>query len=268
MAEKILHKELSYLLNGCIFDVHNEVGPGLREECYQKALEHRLWHAGISFVAKPATRRDLRYQDVSVHTFEPDLVVAERIIPELKHQANAFAEANYTQLLSYLKCWGLRLGLLVNFALHSAVIERIPYDPRTSEPEEDYGQISEVIRDRHQPILHASREGLLRINREIGLGYPDVIYRNMATVGFRSLGLAVSGDVMVMPQFRERSLPSSPITPLVVDGQVCVEIKAIHDDITARAVRTMQTHLRLTSCDIGLIASFGRTRFRIVGVRA
>jgi hypothetical protein len=34
--QKIIHKELSYRVNGCIIDVHNEVGPGLREECYQK----------------------------------------------------------------------------------------------------------------------------------------------------------------------------------------------------------------------------------------
>ena len=35
---EILHKELSFLVNGCIFDVHNRVGPGLREETYQKGL--------------------------------------------------------------------------------------------------------------------------------------------------------------------------------------------------------------------------------------
>jgi GxxExxY protein len=268
VSEKILHKELSYRLNGCVFDVHNEVGPGLREECYQKAFEHRLEQAGIPFVAKPATRRDLRYRDVTVHTFEPDLVVAEAVIPELKHQVEGFAEANYTQLLSYLKFWQLRLGLLINFAMNKAVIERVPDDPRTAEPDEHYEHITDVIRDGHRPVLQAIRTGLLTINRVLGLGYPDTIYRNLAIVEFRALGLRPSADVVVTPEFRDRMLPSSAITPLVVDRLVCVEVQAIHDEISARAVRTMQTHLRLTGCDVGVIASFGRTRFRIAGVRA
>lgn len=262
MSGNILHEDLSYQLNGCIFDVHNEVGPGLREECYQNAVEHRLWQSGIPSVAKPATRSDVRYRDVIVHTFEPDLVVADLVIPELKHQPVGFAEANYTQLLSYLKYWRLRLGLLVNFALNKAVIERLPYDPRSSELEENFDHITDVVCDRHRPVLRAIRDGLLRINREIGLGYPDTIYRNMAIVEFRTLGLTPSADVVVLPQFRDRTLPSSPITPLVVDGLVCVELQALHDDITARAVRTMQTHLRLTGCDLGMIASFGRNRFQ------
>ncbi len=33
---EIIHKEISFAVNGCIFDVHNNVGPGDREESYQK----------------------------------------------------------------------------------------------------------------------------------------------------------------------------------------------------------------------------------------
>lgn len=38
---EIIEKELSYLINGCVFDVPSEVGPGLREECYQKGTDSR-----------------------------------------------------------------------------------------------------------------------------------------------------------------------------------------------------------------------------------
>jgi hypothetical protein len=50
---------LSFEIVGCIFDVHHAVGSGLREECCQKALEQRLYEKGLSFIAKPAPRRDL-----------------------------------------------------------------------------------------------------------------------------------------------------------------------------------------------------------------
>jgi hypothetical protein len=72
---------------------------------------------------------------------------------------------------------------------------------------------------------------------------------------------------LLNPTFRDRKLPKSPIKPLLVDRRVCVQIEAIHDKITARAVRTMQTHLRLTGCDIGIIACFGKTKLMICGVR-
>ena len=121
---EILHKELSFAIVGCIFDVHNGVGPGVREECYQKALEQRLSERGLPFVAKPATRRELIYRERVVDVFVPDLIVADRIIPELKHQVEGFVAENVSQVLNYLKFWNLDLGLLANFALDHAVIER------------------------------------------------------------------------------------------------------------------------------------------------
>src|SRR5205809_304268 len=126
MPDKILQKELSYQVVGCVFDVHNEVGPGLREECYQKAMEHRLSQSGIPFIAKPATRREFIYRGQSVDVFEPDLVVADRIVLELKHHPDGFAPENLSQTISYLKFWKLELGLLINFAMDSAIIERVP----------------------------------------------------------------------------------------------------------------------------------------------
>jgi GxxExxY protein len=266
MDDKIIHKELSYLINGCIYDVHNEVGPGLREECYQKSLEHGLNQAGIPFIAKPATRRDLLYRGIVVDTFEPDVVVAELIIPELKHHPEGLARENFTQVLSYLKFWDLRLGLLINFAMNKAVIERVPYTPKRAEPEERYENIRPLIRPEHRPLLRAIRDGLLEINREIGLGYAVPTYRNLAIVEFQHRGIRCDKEIIVHPEFRSLLLPTSPITPIIVEGRICVEIEAVHDGITARAIRTMQTHLRITGCDVGLIACFGKTKFLIEGV--
>ena len=77
MMSEIIHKELSFQIIRCVFDVHNAVGPGVREECYQKAVEQRLYEGGIPFIAKQATRREMVYRDVVVDVFEPDLVVAD-----------------------------------------------------------------------------------------------------------------------------------------------------------------------------------------------
>jgi GxxExxY protein len=264
---ELIEKELSYLVNGCIFDVHNEVGPGVREECYQKALEHRLIQAGIPFIAKPKTRTEFVYRSIIVDVFEPDLILLQRLIIELKHQPEGLAKDNFTQILSYLKFWNLRLGLLVNFAMERAIIERVPYEPREPELEENYDYIRDIIQDRHRMTLRSVRESLLEIIKSVGIGYAATTYRNLAVVEFRSRGLHCDSEVAVTPMFRERPLPHSPIAPLVVERSVCVQIEAIYDDISARAVRTMQTHLRLTGCDLGIVACFGKTKFIIRGVR-
>ncbi len=268
MTDKLIHRELSYLVNGCIFDVHNEVGPGLREECSQKAMEHRLNQAQIPTFGKPKTRKEFVYRDVVVDVFEPDLLIPDRIAIELKHHPQGLALANFTQVLSYLKFWNLRLGLLVNFAMDKAIIERVPFESRIADVFEDYDYIPDNIGIEHRETLRRIRESLHEINSQIGIGYPATTYRNLSIVEFRSRGLNCQTDVEVTPVFRERRLPYSSISPLVVDGRVCVQIEAIQDDISARAIRTMQTHLRLTGCDIGIVACFGKNKFLLRGVRA
>ena len=266
MSDKIVHKELSYVVNGCIFDVHNAVGPGIREECYQKSMEARLAEAELGFIAKPATRRELVYRGQVVDTFEPDLVVAEQIILELKAQRDGLCGENFAQLLSYLKFWNLQLGLLVNFAQSEAIIERVPNLPLEIVDAEDYEWIKPLVASEHRPTLRAIRESLLEICRVIGCGYCDTTYRKLVEVELGHRGLTCQAAAMVAPTFHERSLPTSMISPLVVADSVLVEVQAIHDDISATAVRTMQTYLRLTRCPICLIVSFGKTRFSIRGV--
>ena len=267
MTDKIIQKELSYQVVGCIFDVHNDVGPGLREECYQKAMEHRLAEKGIPYLAKPRTRRELIYRGQVADIFEPDLVVAERIIPELKHHPEGFAPENISQVINYLKFWKLDLGLLVNFALDTAIIERIPHQPGVPALDENYEHISAVVQAHHQPVLRGLRHGLLSVLHEVGLGYAAKTYRALTQIEWSAADLNCAGEVVVEPIFHERRLPTSPITPFVVNGLVCMQVDAISDSVSARAVRTMQTHLRLTGCEVGLVACFGKTQLTIRGVR-
>ena len=267
MTDKIIHKDLSYEVVRCVFDVHNDVGPGLREACYQKAMEFRLAEKGIPYLAKPRTRRELVYRSEVADIFEPDLVVADRIILEFKHQADGFVPENVSQILSYLKFWNLDLGLLVNFALQSAVIERFAYQPEQSKFDENYEHFANVIQAHHKPVLRSLREAMLGVFQEIGLGYPSTTYRSLAQIEFRVAGLSCAGEVIVEPDFHQWQLPTSTITPFIANGLVCVQVDAISDSVSARAIRTMQTHLRLTGCEIGLIACFGKSQFTIRGVR-
>jgi hypothetical protein len=70
-------------------------------------------------------------------------------------------------------------------------------------------------------------------------------------VEFRARQLSTLDDVTVEPTFHERRLPRSPNSPFAVNWAVCVQVDAINDAVSARLVRSMQTHLRLTGMPLG-----------------
>jgi GxxExxY protein len=264
--DAIIEKELSYRINGCIFDVHNEVGPGLREECYQSAMKVRLNQAGLPYLAKPQTRHELIYLGQVADVFESDFVVSDRIVLELKTHPEGMPTSAFRQTINYLKFWKFELGLLINFAEADAEIRRVVFHESPSGPLENYdhirGQMSDAVREK----LVVVREALLAVHRQFGLGYSDSTYRNLLTIGFQHRGLTCDVAVTAQPVFREHRLLTSPITPLAIDGQILVQVEAIQDGVTKRALRTMQTHLECMNADVGVIASFGQSRFEIRGV--
>ena len=264
---EIIHKELSYRVVGCVFDVHNGIGPGIREECYQKAMEQRLRECGLPFIAKPATRREFVYRGQVVDIFEPDFVVADKLILELKHQVEGFVPENESQVLNYLKFWNLELGLLANFALDKAVTQRVPRLPFEASLDENYDHITDLIREEHKPTLRTIRDSLLEIYQSVSLGYTATTYQKLVLVELRHRALHVQTDLVVEPVFHERKLPHTPISPMIVGNHVCLQIEAIHDDVSARLIRTMQTHLELTGKPIGIVATFGRRKLSIRGVK-
>ena len=264
---EIIEKELSYVVTGCLFDVHNEIGPGVREECYQKPVELRLAKAGVPFISKPRTRRELTFCGQSADVFEPDFIVADRLALELKALPDGLPFACVRQTYNYLKFWKCELGLLVNFADVNADIQRIVFHETAAVPVEDF----EAVRGRMSPEVRAAmlvvREAALTVHQEFGLGYSANTYRRLMEIALRHRGCECQANLVAEPSFDERRLPSSPISPLQINKSVLVQIEAIQDGVTARAVRTMQTHLGLMAASAGMIASFGQHQFELRGVR-
>lgn len=98
---------------GSAIEVHRELGPGLLESAYQRALEYELTLRGIRFKAQlvcPVTYKGLVIEDA----YRLDLLVEERLVVELK-TVDAFADVHDAQVLTYLKFSRCRIGLLINF---------------------------------------------------------------------------------------------------------------------------------------------------------
>ncbi|MEZ6138237.1 MAG: GxxExxY protein [Pirellulaceae bacterium] len=103
---------------GHAMQVHSLVGPGLSEEIYHQELAALLQKDGIEHLSKP--RRDLVYRGFIADTFEPDFVVEDHCIPELKCLKGTFSPAHMVQVFCYCKFWRLRTCLLIDFGKQTA----------------------------------------------------------------------------------------------------------------------------------------------------
>ena len=105
--------QLTEAVIGAAIEVHRELGPGLLESAYQRALEHELMLRKIAFVAQKTcavTDKGLVVDDA----YRLDLLVDDRLVVELK-TVDVFADVHDAQVLTYLKFTRCSIGLLINF---------------------------------------------------------------------------------------------------------------------------------------------------------
>jgi GxxExxY protein len=111
-ATGILHRELSYAITGAAIEVHRHLGPGQLESTYERALAKELGYRGIAHACQvPITAH---YKGDDVGEFFADIVVENKVILELKSVVRLLP-VHRSQVLSYLRATGLRLGLVMNF---------------------------------------------------------------------------------------------------------------------------------------------------------
>ena len=105
--------QLTELLIGAAIEVHRELGPGLLESAYQRALAHELRLRGVAFEEQklcPITYKDLVIEDA----YRLDFLVGGLVVVELK-TVDALLDLHDAQVLTYLKFSRCHIGLLLNF---------------------------------------------------------------------------------------------------------------------------------------------------------
>jgi len=105
--------EISYEIRGAIFDVYNELGPGLLESVYSSALELDLKERGLVTAKEVVLPVFYKNQKLDIG-FRLDLLVENKVIIELK-SVEQILNVHHKQLLTYLRLSDLKLGILVNF---------------------------------------------------------------------------------------------------------------------------------------------------------
>lgn len=105
--------DISYKIRGAIFNVYNNLGPGLLESVYQAALGIELRKLGLD--VKMEVPIPVYYDGEKLEIgFRMDILVNDKVIIELK-SVETLAKVHHKQVLTYLKLTKLKLGILVNF---------------------------------------------------------------------------------------------------------------------------------------------------------
>jgi len=102
---KLLYGELSYSINGVLFETHNELGQFAREKQYSDSVEKKFIEKKIPY------KRELLVGD-SGNIF--DFLVDDSVVVELKCKP-FLLNSDYDQVKRYLQSSDLELGILVNF---------------------------------------------------------------------------------------------------------------------------------------------------------
>ena len=103
---------------GCAIEVHRVLGPGLAEASYEAALALELAYRGLPFARQLGF--PVFYKGHLIGEHRPDLLVAERIVVEVK-AIERIAPLHQAQVDTYVRVARLASGLLLNF--NSAVMK-------------------------------------------------------------------------------------------------------------------------------------------------
>jgi GxxExxY protein len=105
--------EISYNIIGAAMRVHTDLGPGLLEGAYEKALCHEFTRSRLHF--RRQVPMPIQYAGAHISpAYRIDFIVEHVVVVEIK-SVDSLLPVHRTQLLSYLRLSGLPLGLLLNF---------------------------------------------------------------------------------------------------------------------------------------------------------
>lgn len=104
--------ELTEQIIACALEVHRELGPGLLESVYERALCLEFTAAGLAFKCQVGI--PLYYKGELLSEHRPDLIVADRVIVEVK-SVERLNPVHMAQLLTYLRVCRIHVGLMMNF---------------------------------------------------------------------------------------------------------------------------------------------------------
>lgn len=124
-VQAFLYGKQSYAIRGACFDVWKAFGGAFKEAVIERSLRKAFVKRGLTVECQK--RLPVRYEGEVVGTYQPDFVIDDCILVELKCKP-MLMRGDRQQFWQYLKGSKYRLGFLVHFGSNRLDVQRVVYD--------------------------------------------------------------------------------------------------------------------------------------------
>lgn len=264
MAFLLYEDEMDQMI-GMAYAVRNELGAGWSEEIYHQAMVRMCKQQNVPFQSKP--RGALIHRGVEIHKFEPDLVVRDKIILELKvHRdlkGKQFPKRNLAQILQYMKFQNIKVGMLMNFAPPKVGLKRVAFTPVQLVVEEQYEKMLPHVSEGDKQILREVQQRIVKLGNLYGLGYSNSIYRKLIAIELGHAGIDCIQDVNISAKMQSHDLGTHTTDCLLVANKFVLSVVSSLDEIPIFEYLRVRTYLESLGLKVGWVINFGRKKLQI-----
>lgn len=248
-----MYDDLTYAINGCLFNVYNTLGNIWKEEVYEKAFVLELHAQGIH--AEAQKEFEVFYFDKRVGQYRVDVLAGEQVIVELKAVPEIFP-LHQAQVISYLKGYDKPVGILANFGGKSLQHQTFPNRVSQKNPVEDRFDFDKLTLKGKEKI----RDLLFMANRvfiTLGAGYFHQIYRRAMYHELTTANIPISVIKEVTAHYQHQVVGARDVNFFQI-GDLLLSAVAVNE-LNQLVLLKFRNYIKHLHCQRGLIVNFNAT---------
>ena len=249
----LIHKELSYIVRGILFDVHNKLGPRLSEKIYQQAMIHGLRERGIT--SESEKEFNVLYRETSAGIFYVDhWLEGGKILLEFK-VAPYIMPIHQAQTISYLKLTDADLAIIANFGTHSLQDKRLPNFIRDKKVDFQWQPKTRTVNTLYPALLDSLFEALHQVHFVLGSGFIHRVYRNAVMIELQFQGMGYEHIRKIQFYYNNHYVGVQDAQVIRVENQILLGVFAVEsmDKVMGMVMKARMRHLGMR---VGVLANF------------
>ena len=140
LVEDAPNKDITYKIIGVAMEVHNELGPGHREEVYQRAMALKFPQEPHCLSFEEECELPIFNDDGQlVYVYRVDFRVEQLVLAEIKTHHQPLNQDEIAQVFDYFAASDCQVALLINFGRPRLEFKRL-FPPRHIQTRRHWGQ--------------------------------------------------------------------------------------------------------------------------------
>jgi GxxExxY protein len=248
---QLIHKELTYIVRGVLFDVYNQLGPRLPEEFYQKAITYGLKEQRIT--CEPEKEFEVTYQNQSAGKYKVDHWLENgKVILEIK-VAPKIMPIHQAQTISYLKITNADLAIIANFGNKSLEDQRLPNFIRNKTA--NFHWQPQALNALYPELTNRILQNLYKVHFTLGPGFIHRVYRRAVMIELKYQDIGYEHIKKIPFYYKNYYIDVQEAQLIKVENKVLLGVFAIEkiDDVMKEI---MKARMKRLGTQVGFLANF------------